>query len=145
MMPRDRCEQQHQAMPGKSMRDYLAPFRRTLPPDSEKIGITIKAILDHGLWLARCPMGDGCYGETVVTSLNPVTFCVDCGAGWFDVEFPSNMGEIEKEVMKRRKNRMGLPHANWDPRGGLDRNGKPNGGPETLSQLRRQRIEAEGE
>tara|TARA_Y100000310_G_scaffold342781_2_gene447404 strand:- start:307 stop:738 length:432 start_codon:yes stop_codon:yes gene_type:complete len=133
-MPRDRIEEQHDAMPNVSMWEYLAHFarrnRRTLPPLEHKEG-TVKAELYRGLWIARCPEDD-CANAITVTSLNPIMFCTDCGAGWFDVLFPPNKVQIEHEVMKRPTARRGLVHANWDPYGG------PRGEGESMYLLRKQ-------
>ena len=148
MMPKARIEEQHDSMPNVSMRQYLAGHFQTilnqpLPPMEDTTQGTVKAVLNHGLWVGRCPMRD-CYGEVAVTSNWPLMCCTDCGAGWFDVEFPANKDAIEAELMKRHKSRVGLPHANWDPYGGIDEDGTPNNGPETIAQLRSQRIESEG-
>ena len=120
-MPIDHCEMQFDAMPDVSMREYLTHFHvknglGPLPPLDHKVG-TVKAVLNHGLWIVRCPMGDGCYGEVAANNLEPIFCCVDCGAGWFDVEFPhpDMIARIEAEVEKRPKTRVGMPHANWLP------------------------------
>lgn len=143
-MPKDRIHEQHDAMPGVSMLHYLSSNSLSHGvPVPEGFTGTVKAELHWGRWIVRCP-ADDCAGAVLVTSEDPKSYCPDCGAGWFQVEFPKDLTAIETEVMKRRTTRLGMPHANWDPYGGRDKQGRPNGKGETLAQLRRQTIEAEG-
>jgi len=99
-MPRHQIEEQHHAMPGVTMREYLAHHarrnRRDLPPSDEIEG-PVHAELYRGLWIVRCP-ADPCAGACVASSLDPVYFCPDCGAGWFDVIFPVNKTAIARQL-----------------------------------------------
>ena len=131
MMPRTEIQEQHNAMPGVSMLTYLISNAKRcgVPiPASESDKGTVKARLNRGRWIVYCPEDD-CFGACVVTSLDPVYFCPDCGSGWYEVIFPRNKARIEEEVMKRRVTRRGLVHANWEG--------------ESLKKLREQTHEAE--
>ena len=129
MMPKTFIHEQHNAMPGVSMVDYLVSnaTRNDVPIPDTVIG-TVKARLNRGRWIADCPEDD-CFGACVVTSLDPIYFCPDCGSGWYEVIFPKNKAKIEAEVLKRRVTRRGLVHANWEG--------------ESLKTLREQTAEAE--
>jgi len=128
MAPREHIQEQHEAMPNVSMREYLSHFgkpNRRVPPPTDRNEGTTYAYLNHGLWMAPCIAGEGCYGLVFVTSRFPYMWCVDCGAGWFDVEFPKNKEAIVRELEKRPIPRLGMLHANWVPG-------------ETLAKLRRE-------
>jgi len=116
-MPRENIEEQPDAMPGVSMRSYVTQHatrnRRDIPGEDHVEG-QVEARLYRGLWITDCPE-EGCANACVVSSVEPVYLCPDCGAGWFDVVFPSNKSAIEAEVMKRPITRQGLIHANWFP------------------------------
>ncbi len=130
-MPKTFIHEQHNAMPGISMLEYLISNARRndvpIPSENSDMG-TVKARLHRGRWIVDCPESD-CFGACVVTSLDPVYFCPDCGSGWYKVIFPKNKAKIEEEVLKRRVTRQGLVHANWEG--------------ESLKQLREQTAEAE--
>ena len=142
-MPRGAIEEQHDAMLGVTMLQYLgASFRgnkRTLP-DRKNVEGSVRAELYRGLWIARCPHAD-CSDACAVTTETPVYACPACGAGWFKVLFPDNKAAIEAEVMKRPAHRNGnLIHANWNPYGGRNRKGELDGTPETMYRLRQDTV-----
>lgn len=136
-MPLDRIEEQHNAMPGVSMSQYVvgAAVRQgtRVPPQDSFVG-DISAELYRGLWIVRCAE---CSGSCAVTSVTPVYMCPDCGDGWFHVIFPKNKTKIETEVLKRPNIRGRLFFANWLPIG-LD------GKPESLEKLRKETIVLKG-
>ncbi len=139
--PRGEIHEQHDSMPGVSMIAYVGGAASTqgtpMPPQNSFEG-DIHAELYRGLWIARC---NSCSGTVSVTSVQPLSMCPDCGAGWFRIIFPKNKAEIEAEVMKRPQMRGGfLKFANWNPHGGKTERGKkkgePNGKAESMTQLR---------
>lgn len=137
-MPRERIQEHHTAMPGMNIVQFLgreAEKNGFAVPDT-MVGV-VRATLYRGLWIVMCPM-DGCSGAVGVTSVNPVSLCPDCGAGWFKVLFPKNKAEIEAEVLQRPTTAKGLTYANWTAYGGRNQDGTPNGKGETMSQLRKQ-------
>ena len=111
--PTDRIHELHDS--GYSVLEYLGPlFRgsnRTLPPMDHVEGDTYAELI-RGLWMVRCSE-PYCSGATAVTSLNSITACPSCGAGWFNVVFPANKAQIEKELMKRPIPRVGMIFTNW--------------------------------
>lgn len=128
-MPKTFIHEQHNAMPGVSMSEYLISNARrndVLIP-ANVIG-KVKPRLHRGRWIVDCPEEE-CFGACVVTSIDPIYFCPDCGSGWYEVIFPKNKAKIEEEVLKRRVTRQGLVHANWEG--------------ESLKELREQTAEAE--
>jgi len=135
-MPKGQIHEQHDSMPGVSMVEYViaaATRQGTTIPPHDKLEGNIHAELYRGLWIARCT---SCSGAVAVTSLEPLSMCPDCGAGWFQVIFPKNKPEIETELMRRPQMRGGvMKFANWDPVGGKAASGEPNGKPESLAQL----------
>ena len=125
-MPKTFIHEQHNAMPGVSMVDYLVSnATRNGIPIPESVTGTVRAELHRGRWIARCLE---CSNACLVTSLDPIYFCPDCGAGWYEVLFPKNKTQIEAELMKRPVERKGLVHVNWSG--------------ETMKQLRAETLEA---
>jgi len=100
-----------------------------LPEDEIPIG-EVDAELHRGRWIVQCPEVD-CAGAVLVTTMDPVYMCPDCGSGWYNVVFPKNKAAIEREVLKRKITRKGLVHANWKG--------------ETIAELREQTLKAEGD
>ena len=127
-MPKREIHEQHQAMPGVKMMDYLVGNAIKQGTDvPEGLVGEVKAELYRGLWIARCVE---CSGACTVTSVDPIYMCPDCGAGWFNVVFPTNKAAIEKELLKRPTRRGGrMDYANWNPHA-------EKGKGETLGQLR---------
>lgn len=111
-------------------------MKNGIPVPDTVLGI-VKAELHRGLWIVRCP-ADHCSGAVGVTSVNPISMCPDCGAGWFRVEFPNNKAAIEEELLKRPTLNRRMVYTNWLPTGGRDKNGNPNGKPEPVASLRKQ-------
>ena len=63
---------------------------------NEPVG-TVKAVINHGRWLAECPL---CGGAELVSSEWPFFFCMSCGMVDNDshvmaVEFPGSRRQIE--------------------------------------------------
>jgi hypothetical protein len=64
-------------------------------------GEAVEAFVDHGRWLAQCPI---CNGAEYVDAETPIFFCCSCGNGDVrsarPVKFPSNREEVEAELLK---------------------------------------------
>ena len=144
-MPLNMIHEQHNNGSGVSMLEYVvnaARIQGTQIPtnlyddDGNQLPLPkIPAELYRGLWVGRCPE---CSGACAVTTTNPVYFCPDCGAGWFEITFPKNQTAIEAEVMKRPTVRGRMVFANWKPYGGVNYRLKPTGKAESLAQLERE-------
>lgn len=70
----------------------------------------VRAEVNHGRWLARCPR---CPGAELVQPEDPVMWCLSCGSGPYRVRFPSprERRRIEQLLLRR-------PHPetrNWLP------------------------------
>ena len=113
--PKTEIQEQHESMPGISMLQYCGSIAigNGLPvPAPDNFEGTLRAQLHRGLWVVLCPE-EKCSSAVAVTSVDPKSFCPDCGAGWFHVKFPKNKAAIITELMKRPIYRPGLFHANW--------------------------------
>lgn len=73
----------------------------------------VRAEVNHGRWLARCPR---CPGAELVQPDDPVMWCLSCGAGPYRVRFPRERRQIEALLLLRPR-----PEArNWRPGESLD-------------------------
>lgn len=87
---------------------------------------TVKAEINHGRWIVRCP---NCPGAEMADKEDKRFFCLSCdnkqeGGKWLTVKFPRNADKIE-ELLKDRKRE----NQNWLPG-------------ETLAQLTRENRKA---
>ena len=73
----------------------------------------LKAEVNHGRWIVRCPY---CAGAELADHADPRFFCLSCynvgsGGKWLPVQFPGDGRAIEGELLKRPEaNRNWLPH-----------------------------------
>ncbi|MBD0707399.1 MULTISPECIES: hypothetical protein [unclassified Streptomyces] len=63
------------------------------------------AQINHGRWVADCT---ACGSAQIVTPTDPRMWCVECGTGWWQLRFPTDVAAIEAAL-------DGLPVAaqNW--------------------------------
>lgn len=89
------------------IKNGLNVIREVIVADHEPI----KAIVNSGRWLARCPF---CAGAERVFESNPVFLCMSChnkGTAHIKVEFPEERKEIEAILIKRPDPAT----RNWEP------------------------------
>lgn len=74
----------------------------------------LKAEVNHGRWIVRCPF---CPGAEMADLNDPRFFCLSCynvpiGGKWLPVQFPANRAALEAELLKRpaSESRNWLPH-----------------------------------
>lgn len=101
--------------------------RAKMQPDFADIP-AVKAEINHGNWLARCPF---CPGAELVDPEDSRFWCISCdnaGAGhrWLRVDMPRQRAAIEAELLKRSRDGA----RNWRPGesvAALRRENKANG------------------
>ncbi|MDQ3431391.1 MAG: hypothetical protein M3467_04065 [Actinomycetota bacterium] len=82
--------------------------RRLGVPEGVLLDQVLHARINHSRWVADCPCGSA----QVVSPADPRFFCVECGAGWFRIQFPADVDRVEAELADQ------LPHLrNWQPDG----------------------------
>lgn len=72
---------------------------------------TVKAEINHGRWICKCPF---CSGAELADKNDKRFFCLSCfnaevGGKWMKVEYPKNIEKIEAELVKRPKDE----NRNW--------------------------------
>lgn len=72
---------------------------KRMPQETNVLGL-VRAFVNHGRWLASCPM-QGCNAAYIVSSADPMLFCAECGGGWWRVVFPLDKRAIEEQLLKR--------------------------------------------
>jgi len=98
--------------PDYSIRDWIIACWQALdnfkqPPAITETAGTLKAVVNHGRWLVRCPNKPiGCSGAMFASFAEPVFLCANCfspenGGKWYAVEFPANHAGIEAVLLKR--------------------------------------------
>jgi hypothetical protein len=84
-----------------------------LPPDIQIIG-TINASINHGRWIAECPIA-GCGAAYIADSTDPLFICYQCGRGWYTVIFPPQKTAIEQLLLRRPRVGNHPSSRNWIP------------------------------
>ena len=113
--------------PEYSVRDFLIECWQkqdyfAKPPAITEAAGTVKAVLNHGRWIVRCPNKPiGCGGAFFASFSEPVFLCADChspenGGKWYAVEFPANHAGIEAVLLKRPAVLAeSASNRNWEP------------------------------
>lgn len=117
--------------PDFSVRDFLIECWRKAdnfkqPPAITETAGTVKAVVNHGRWIVRCPNKPiGCGGAMYASLAEPVFLCADCfspenGGKWYAVAFPANRVGIEAVLLKRPAVLAeSASNRNWEPSEGV--------------------------
>jgi hypothetical protein len=81
-------------------------------PRSREDMVVVRAEINHGRWLVRCPF---CSGAEEANPGEPVFYCLSCGNADFSgrvmlVAFPDERGAIEAALLRRE-----MGNRNWSP------------------------------
>lgn len=98
--------------PDYSVRDFVIECwqkhdRFTLPPAITEVRGELKAVVNHGRWIVRCPNRSiGCGGAMFASLAERVFLCADCFSPeneghWYKVTFPANRAAIEAVLTRR--------------------------------------------
>lgn len=123
----------------RQRRTIANKVRVKLPPTKQTAGAPVIARVNLGRWIADC----ACGGAELVDHADPVFMCFSCGNAttggqYRPVRFPSDIRQIEAELLKRKHNNVG---SFAQPVGSeLPREWVPG---ETIKDLQAQRLSAQ--
>jgi len=71
--------------------------RRVPTPAGILLGQRVFAQINHNRWIADCPCGSA----VIVSPVDPRLGCPQCGTGWIQVVFPSDVDQAERSIEHR--------------------------------------------
>jgi hypothetical protein len=82
----------------RALRTYELHVHRRVPtPTAIDLSTTVWARIDAGRWVADCT----CRSALVVSPDDPRFGCPECGAGWYQVQFPDDVAAAEAAAEAR--------------------------------------------
>jgi hypothetical protein len=84
-------------------RNVLAKRKMAMPKNTTD-KLTVKAEINHGRWIVKCPFRSG---AELADKKDALFLCLSClneqiGGHWIKVIFPDEVAEIENELHKRK-------------------------------------------
>lgn len=68
--------------------------RRLVPPEGVLLGEQAWAEINHNRWIAACVCGSA----QVVSPADPRMACTECGRGWVQLVFPTDVAAVEASL-----------------------------------------------
>ncbi|RSS59779.1 hypothetical protein [Streptomyces sp. WAC01280] len=79
----------------RAVRWWEEKHQRRIPvTDGFVLDQQLYARINHGRWVADCT----CMSAQMVTPADPRMWCVECGTGWWQVTFPTDVAAVEQQL-----------------------------------------------